>query len=460
MNLRSRLAMSGLLVAGTVLASSSPAWAHGLGGSSDLPLPLWLFAYGAAAALVISFVALGVFWPQARFEGGPAGVALVAPRNGLAVGLAAAGRAIGLGLFAVVFAAAAFGSRETAENLAPVFVYVVFWVGMILVSSLVGDVWRVLNPFDTLAALIQRVRRSRSPDAAGRRPYGLGYWPAVAGLFGFVWLELVYPDRAQPRVLAVAIAVYTALVLAAASRWGRGWLRQGEAFTALFGVLAHMAPVYGDDEGRLRLRPPLAGLASLERAPGLEGLVLVGLGSTTFDGISRTRLWADMTENLGKWPLTALNTLGLVWAIGLVALAYVAAMRVTARLQDGDSEQLAAAFVHSLVPIALAYAVAHYFSLLVFEGQGALALASDPFGRGWDLFGTADRPIDYRAVSTTTIAYVQVGAIVVGHIAGVVVAHDRALALFPGRAATRSQYPLLAAMVLFTVGGLTLLLGA
>jgi hypothetical protein len=97
--------------------------------------------------------------------------------------------------------------------------------------------------------------------------------------------------------------------------------------------------------------------------------------------------------------------------------------------------------------------------LLVFEGQTALALASDPLGRGWDLFGTAEWQISYSALSTRTIAYVQVGAVVLGHVAGVVLAHDRAVSRFPVKAATRSQYPLLAVMVMYTVGALVILLG-
>lgn len=117
-------------------------------------------------------------------------------------------------------------------------------------------------------------------------------------------------------------------------------------------------------------------------------------------------------------------------------------------------------FVHSLVPIALAYVVAHYFSLLVFQGQAAIALVSDPLGRGWDLFGTARRSIDYAVVSTATIAWVQAAGIVAGHVSGVFMAHHRALARLPAGAATRSQYPLLGAMVLYSVGGLALLLGA
>ena len=448
-----RLAGGLVLAAGLVAATAGPAAAHGVGGRSDLPLPMWMFAYGAAGALIVSFAALAVFWPAARLEGGFPGVVLAPAGRGVTGTLGAVARAVGLVLLAVVFWAAVAGPASATDNLAPVFVYVVFWVGLTFVCALVGDLYRAMNPFMVLAAPLPAVRGEPADE------YRLGHWPAAGLLLAFVWLELVYPDRSDPTMLAVAILAYTGIVMAGAARWGRPWLREGEAFSAYFGLLAHMAPVYADAEGRLRLRPPLSGLATLEPRPGTEAVVLVALGSTSFDGISRSQLWLDVISGLDKWPLAAVATMGLLGTIGFVTLAYFGSMRMAARLApDRDTGRLAAAFIHSLIPIVFAYAVAHYFSFLMFEGQGALAAASDPFGRGWDLFGTADRAIDFAVVSTTTIAWVQVAAIVAGHVAGVVLAHDRALALFPPGVATRSQYPLLAAMVLFTVGGLTLLI--
>jgi hypothetical protein len=189
-------------------------------------------------------------------------------------------------------------------------------------------------------------------------------------------------------------------------------------------------------------------------------LILVGLGSTSYDGLSRTRFWQDVLGDRTGWEAVPLSTVGLLWMVLLVGLAYATSMRVAARLLDRDPTELMDWFAHSLVPIAFAYAVAHYFSLLVFQGQAGYALISDPLGRGWDLFGTATRTIDYTAVSTAVIAWVQAAAIVVGHVSGVLVAHDRAVARFSRRDAQRSQYPLLGAMVLYTVGGLALLLGA
>jgi hypothetical protein len=324
-----------------------------------------------------------------------------------------------------------------------------------LICALVGDVWRVVNPFDTMAAAVDRLRRH-----GPRLRYRWGRWPAVAALAGFVWLELVPSNRAEPRTLAIAILGYTAAVVAGVIRWGRDWLAQGEGFTVFFDVLGHMAPLYRDGEGRIRVRPHLTGLVGLRPDTATQAVVVVALGSTSFDGLSRTRFWIDLTRNLSSMERNLLSTAGLIWAMSVVTLAFVGAMRITGRLHRRRFQELSASFIHSLVPIAFAYALAHYFSLLVFEGQSAIALASDPLGRGWDLFGTAGQAVNFTLVSTTVIAYVQASGIVAGHVAGVVVAHDRALAVFPQKEATRSQYPLLGAMVLFTVGGLALLLGA
>ncbi len=165
------------------------------------------------------------------------------------------------------------------------------------------DLWRVVNPFDTLAAVIEGLRGGPRPPKA----YRWGRWPAVVALSGFLWLELVYPDRALPRTLAVAVVGYTAAVLIATARWGRGWLRQGEGFTVFFDLLAHMAPFYADDEGRIRARPPLSGLVGLRPDAATQAIVIVALGSTSFDGLSRIRFWIDLTRNLGStsttcWP--------------------------------------------------------------------------------------------------------------------------------------------------------------
>lgn len=450
--------------------------AHGIGTRGDLPLPVWLFAYGAGAALVISFALLRLLWHRPRLDAAAAGTPAPSWTSAGVGALAALGRVVGLASFALVVAAGAFGNDAPTENIAPVALYVVFWVGLQCAAPVVGDVWRALSPWDTIALLVARVRGRRTSAAPAPRE-GATHWPAAAGAAAFAWLELAYHAPASPRVVAVAVVVYAVVMLACAARWGRAWLRTGDGFAVWFGLLAAMSPLHvegggvegggvEDDgerhagRGRLRLRWPGAGLANIVVRPGTPAVVLVVLGATAFDGLTRTGFWNGIVAGRTGWALTVAATAGLAWTIALMALGYVVAMHVGASLSGRRGDGLVAPFVHSLVPIALAYAVAHYFSLFVFDGQGAISLLSDPLGRGWDLLGTADWRVDYRAVTPATIAWVQAGAIVVGHVLGVVVAHDRAVELFDRRQADRSQRPLLAVMVAYTVGGLGLLLGA
>jgi hypothetical protein len=153
----------------------------------------------------------------------------------------------------------------------------------------------------------------------------------------------------------------------------------------------------------------------------------------------------------------AINLLGLLGCITFAAATYLAAVAVAGRLA-GTRADLRMAFLGSLVPIGFAYLVAHYFSLFVLQGQYAFSLASDPFHYGWDLFGTKDYVPDLTILEPATIWYVQVGALVAGHVLGLVIAHDKALALFPSvRSALRAQYAMLALMVLYTVGGMWIL---
>ena len=434
------------------LGPGAPILAHGVGGRTDLPVPTWMVGYGAAAVLLVSFAALVVFWRKPTLEAMRPGPIVAGGAPTSRIGLAAM-RAIGVGLFVLVVAAALFGADEPLGNLAPTATYITFWVGLTILCALVGDLYALLDPYETLGSGF---------DPLDDRPYRAGMWPAAAGLFGFVWLELVYDEGSRPRVLGIAIVVLTIVVLAGTFRYGRRFLLYGNPFRAWFGLLGAMAPLGDDGRGHVRARWPLVGLARLRPMPGLLAVVMVALGSTGFDGITRTTWWSDLSGDLDGFAYHALGTAGLLAAIALVAALYLASMQIAAMLTAraaGGVRVLAGSFVHSLVPIAWAYAVAHYVSLLLFEGQAFFALLSDPFGRGWNLFGTADNRIDFTAVSTTTISWMQVAAIVVGHVAGVVLAHDRALVLFPAKLATRSQYPLLVVMVLFTVGGLVLLLG-
>jgi hypothetical protein len=439
--------------------------AHGVGSVRDLPVPQWLFFYGAGVVLIVSFLALAVLWRRPLLEGYEGGRPLPASvqRIVLSPALRIVLGTISVALLVLVMATALVGERTAATNIAPTFVYVAFWFGLVPVVVLLGDVWPALNPWKAVADAVERVLAG-----AGVRsepfpyPERVGRWPAAVLLFLFTALELAYFDPADPRALALAILIYSGIMWLGALVFGTArWFPNADAFTVYFGLLSRLAPLgVRERSGRREvvLRPPVVGVASLgEPRPGTIAFVAVMLGSVGFDGFSRTAFWQDGRAPMGDPEGTLFNLAGLLGAVLVVAGAYVAAVAVARALARAD-RPLAGAFVTSLIPIALVYAVSHYFTLLVVQGQFLIPLASDPFGWGWDVFGTIDYLPNLAPFSPSSIWYVQVATLVGGHVLGLVLAHDRALALFPsGERALRSQYPLLVLMVLYTVAGLWLL---
>jgi len=430
-----------------------------------------MFYWGAAVVLVVSFVLLGALWPRPLLAKHELGDQLSAVFSRVVLGpLRVVAQVLSVALFVLVWASAVFGDTDPFRNLAPTWVYVIFWLGVPALSVLLGNVWRGLSPWRAIADGFvwawERGGREARPLAA--YPERLGRWPAAVLLFAFTALELAYSDPASPRALAFAIALYTYIALFGMASFGREtWSRNGEAFAVLFSLLALIAPLHVVD-GRIRVRWPFTGLAGAERGPGAVAFIAVMLGSVLFDGYSRTTTWQDLAARvegpfivdqpgLGELIVTLLSLGGLLTGVLLVGLAYQAACAL-ARVSVNAPRSLVEDFLRSLVPIAFVYVVAHYFSLFVVQGQFAIPLLSDPLGKGWDLFGTAGVTPDLTVLAPNTTWYVQVGALVAGHVAGLAVAHDRAVTIFPERrAALRSQYAMLGLMVLYTVGGLWVL---
>ena len=276
------------------------------------------------------------------------------------------------------------------------------------------------------------------------------------------------PRASDPSTLAVAALVYTAITLLAIACFGtEAWISRGEAFSVYFNLFSRISPVEVRD-GRLGLRPPLSALTRLEVISGTIPLLCVMIGTVAFDGASEGKPWVDVAPDIQDFFTsvgfslgTALEitfTIGMLIGVGLVAMIYMLGIVGVRTVDRRDFREIAHSYMHTLVPIAAAYVIAHYFSLLAYNGQSIIYLASDPLGRGSDLFGTADSTIDYNIVNATAIWYVQVGVLVVGHVCGLILAHDRALAMYQkAKTATTSQYWMLAVMVAFTTGGLFLL---
>jgi hypothetical protein len=465
---------------GTALLLPEPAGAHALVGREDLPIPAWLFAWGASLVLIVSFALLSVAWRTPRLQEEswrPLSTALSrAVANPVVEALCGL---VGVGLLGLVVYSGLEGTEDGAFNFSVTFVFVTFWLGVVLLSVLFGDVYRAFNPWRAIGRVVSgsfRLVAGQRAPAPLRLPSWLGCWPAVAGLLGFVWLELVYASPLTRGVLphdtAVAALVYSAITFAGMALFGvEAWIERGEAFSVYFRMFSRLS-IFERRDGSLGRRRFLSGAPSWPLVPGAVALVLVTIGSTSFDGAQEGLLSTPIRETF-EWlqdrgfsalaSLRITNTFWLVISLAAVALLYWLGVRGMHTVRGSPPvRELGRSFAHTLIPIALAYLVAHYFSLVVFQEQAQFTyLLSDPLGEGSNIFGTADCAgpcIDYGLVSANTVWYVQVAALVIGHVAALTLAHDRAIAVYDDYTkASRSQYWMLAVMVGFTCLGLFLL---
>jgi hypothetical protein len=471
--MRTRLASGVTVALAAAVLLPSTAAAHGLVGKQDLPIPRWLFAWAATVVLVVSFVGLATLWPRPRLE-------RVEERRVLAVPAIAEVLcgALGVGAFVVTVWAGFAGTQTATANLMPTVVYVVFWVGVPFTTLLLGNVFAAFNPWRAVARaaawVFTRGGRSEGP-APLAYPTWLGRWPAALGILTFAWVELVYVNRDDPTTLSIMALLYAATQLVGMSLFGiEPWTRNADAFGVYFRLFSMLSPLHWRDRV-LYARPPLGGAPRLDAGAGTVAMLCVMIGTVSFDGLSQGALWTGSGAiapnlqqrfiNLGFSAEVALEiafTIGLLFMVGLVSGVYrLGVIGMHSVRTEYPTSELSRRFVHSLIPIALAYVIAHYFSLLVYQGQAMAYLVSDPLGNGSNVFGTATATINYNVIGPNGVWYVQVFALVLGHACGLTLAHDRALVVYSRvREATRSQYWMLAVMVAFTSLGLWLLSAA
>ncbi|MCY4623839.1 MAG: hypothetical protein OXC99_02375 [Chloroflexi bacterium] len=519
MRILSRISI--IAVAVGVALAVYPAAAHGFGERYDLPVPLSLYVVGAGAAVALSFVIMGVFvrgaeggggyprfnllrWRAVRFAVHPAVVTAV---QAASVGVLALVIAAGLvntwgpALESFAVAAGLSGTPEASMNISPTLVWVIWWVGMAYVSALAGNVWRLMNPWNATFAWAERAYRAISGDGelgmGLRYPASLGVWPGALAFLVFAWVEIVYIESPLPGRITQFALLYTVYMWAGMFMFGReAWLRHGDAFSLVFGFLARFSPTElrvtddsvceecsvdcrGEDDGcvdcaacftaaapeqrELNVRPYVVGLLRGEgRSTSVMVFVLLLLSTVSFDGFSATPAWGRLFNALFDVFRDA-NTVGTIGLLGFFTTVIAVYMTFAGLMSAASGYRLLSAeaakfFVLPLIPIALAYHLAHFFSFLLIQGQNVIPLASDPFGLGWDIFGTAGYEIDIGIIGARTVWLLSVAAIVVGHVAAVYLAHVTALREIPERRhALRSQYPMLALMVAYTMVSLWIL---
>jgi hypothetical protein len=463
------------------------AEAHGFGQRYDLPIPLSFYVFGAGATVAFSFVMVAMFLQTARLPDTYPRLPLLrsAASRRWAGRLANAARMLAAAYFILMIAAGLFGAQTPLRNIIVVSVWIVGWVAISLCSALVGDVWRFLNPWDTLFAAAERTHARLRPN----RAFGLGLpypalldtWPTLLFFIAFAWMELIWDGRDVPARLAGVMLLYSGMTWIGMFVFGRdAWRQRAEVFTVVFGIFALFAPLAPTEKSGngMMLRLPACGLLEDRRTSWAMMLLVIALLATvTFDGILETPLWAYVDVTIINEPDDSMlwtvfdfseaaalrfgRTIGLMLFVALFSAVYLSVCKIMATVigsEGGGTASLACRFVFSLLPISIAYHIAHYFSYLFNGGQLVIPLLSDPFGFGWDLLGTASYRPDIGLVGPLLQWYVAVAAIVAGHVIAVYLAHVTALSTFGDRqAALRSQISIVVLMVGYTMLSLWIL---
>lgn len=497
--------ISVMILALVVGLAVSPATAHGLGERYDLPIPLNMFMIAAAATVAASFVVIGLFvnkqpsefwYPRYNLLRAPVVGAILRNRPVMTVI-----KLISVPVFLLTITTSLFGINKPVENFSPTFVWIIWWVGMGYVSALLGNFWMLVNPWKTMFEWVEGFITGDGTGDVGlfEYPENWGIWPAVLLFFTFAWLENVYSGAAAPFKLGFLILIYSAITWAGMITFGKHtWLRHGEAFAVLFGFFARFSPtevhvsydracakcgmcanqtggcvdcyecleMAQPHEREFNLRPFAVGLANpVAVSTSTAIFVVLTLATVTFDGLSETNFWLEAQEvlhpvisGLPGDTFGTIDTFGLLLIPALFLTVYMGFSWGIRQLEGTVASpvfDVAKVFVLSLIPIALAYNMAHFISVLAIQGQGIIPLISDPFGNGWNLFGTADYRVDIDIISAGFVWWVSITAIVLGHILSVYISHVISLRRMPTAAqAVKSQYPMLALMVIYTATSL------
>lgn len=457
---RLRIALGVALGVAFAVAGIRTAEAHAGAAGFILLLPTELYILGGAAAVLISFVVLALFHRGGAPIQMKAEAAREVPRP-VVVGISL----LTLLFLALLVAAGFWGSSDPITNPLPPVLWTLWWAGFTLAVALLGDLWSFANPWIGLHLLTaQRVLL--------RYPERLGYGPAILQFIGFAWFELIYPTPQDPTRLATAVSVYWIVNLIALTVFGPRWLERGEAFSVFFAMVGRLSTRSWRLQGSAvvtSLGAPARRLReSFDDVSGAV-FVLVTLAAVSFDGLSRTFFWVgrlglNPLEYPGRSEVIWQNTFGLLLSVVALGALYALAIALGLRM-SGARQPLRPAlcrFVLSIVPISIAYHIAHYLQSLIVDFPTAILALSDPFGLGWALL--PDEGLQHGTTmglgpdGVITAYRAQTAIIVAGHVLATLAAHRIALnATGNRRQAVLMGIPLAVLMVFYTVFGLWLL---
>ena len=445
--------------------------AHGFGERYDLPVPLNLYLLGSAITILISFLIIVAFF-KVNTNKKTLAIYIPIPKT-IFFYLKSILSTIFLLIFFLFIISGFIGNPLPLRNITPILLWIILWIGTMFVSSMIFNLWPTINPWKTMFEIFEKIikkiiTKNSISTLNFEYPKQLGMWPGVILLFLFVWIENVHPASSSPRLIAMLATLYSLLTLTGMFYFGKNiWLKNAEFFSIFFHFVSRFSPLHisenspkNTSENNLIIKITLYGskvISSKINSFSELCFILLMVSSITFDGLKETPIWNAIDSftyqihpQLTPVPIKSLGLLGTFFGFSSMYFVFSWLMKRFSETSLSP-ETVAKLFATSLLPIAIGYHIAHYFSYLIIQGQILILLISDPFGFNWNLFGTADYTINISILNAKFAWFLGISAIVIGHIFAVIISHVIALNNFNKNEALKSQYPMLILMILYTI---------
>ena len=450
---------------------SSIASAHSFDERYDLPIPLEFFVVGGGLVVALSFLLLLIsekYWPNFHFR---ISIHIPIPAFGLMQISVLLVRVISLLFFCLVLTAGYWGSGNPLMNLATNFIWINWWLGCSMAIAILGNFWPLLNPWLSLFDFIQFILRSLGfkkgiEFSVCQYPKWIGLYLATTLLLTWSWMEVVYPIAYVPARVTTIALIWTVFNVCGMSFFGKSaWQSRGDVFAVYFAMLSQFSICsYERKDCSIDLHLPGVGIVQeldvWRAVNGFAAFIIAMLSIVLFDGLHGSQVWnifLGLLQYLGLGWIASSSylsgTIGLilVWTF-FAGLYYFSCFLSSHLFSLASTAILANTFAGSLIPIAVAYLIAHGFSSLMIQGQNIFFLISDPLSLGWNLFGTAQYRPNIGIIDAGTTWYLAVSSIVIGHVMALVVSHRLILKLAPDNSAVSLvTLPQTVLMILFTM---------
>ena len=410
-----------------MIIKNSASLNHGVVNVGDLPIPFDIVLNSSALVVLITFVYLKVSWKES----------IITPRQEVFNDKQSfIGKLFGIIILFLLVAPGIFGNESSKTSIAPLILWVFLWIGVPVLGLLFGDIYSKFNPLNLFSL------KSDKPESV--------YFACVL-FIGLTWFELVWSRPGNP--LNIAVVLITLFVCVNLLRY---FLKKSLIEVDPLLLLHYLYSKLKLFNSKPYFRSLLDNIGNLAKLRGIEYFVLLMIGTVTYDGLRETTFWYNQfgsrTDDMGFSTM-----MFLIMNLGTI-LFYRFACFFAIKVGGSDLKlnHVSNLFGHTMLPIAFAYHVTHYLTLLLFESQTFFYRFNDPIGIGMNILNVEEPTINYF-IEPLVIWGIQVAVTLLGHMLSVVLAHDLAVKLFGHQQSDKTQYIFLFITVALTLQALFVL---